>query len=509
MKTIKLTVLALFSFLALWSCNKKWDLYDEKPAYLASGTLLDLLKTDPELTQFVGLLKKTGYDSVLSRKDLFTVFAVRNGGFTGIDTSARTPALRKLIGMHIFPSAMRRETLNGMRIPALSGKYVRFAEAGGNITANNIAITGAGTQAVNGLAFKAAAAITASPTLYDVIAGNPNTSLFYSYIQASYTRTFDPVNNIILKYDSVGVPIYKTPYKYLENSEYVNLTKMLDESEESTFFIPTNEVILKVWDRMLAARLNNQAWVIPRITGAHPEVTVGDYYFRQNAEYRGDSLIVLDYLFRNIAFKGLLTSPVSGTASFTSRSGNQFTVSSAQVQSSGTASNGKYYLINDVTLPGSVYRKTFMYDPRFPLIYPFTPTLGAKTTNAFTNAGVNDVFDRFSQFDFGNFGGKIEYTIPLVTSGLYKVVLRTVPINAGGSVINTFYGTQALKQGINLSGLYTIQSNISIDVELGNISVAANGPVKLAIVCASFSPQSSNQYKINMNTIRLIPVDAL
>ena len=437
MRNIQTTVLVLL-ILCLCSCNKKSYISDMEPKYLQEGSLLDHLKKDAELTQFVSLLKKTGYDSVLIRKDLYTVLAIKNGSFNAIDTN-NVSELKKIIAMHILPSALAKEGLAGKRVMAISGKYIKFLELNGSVTANNVNVIGAGDRATNGLIYKVDNVIFSLPSLYDIISTDPKFSIFFNYIKSSYVSTFDPVNNTIIRYDSLGKPVYKQPWVLIYNSDYLNYSDLGDESEESTLFIPTNDAINVALGRLLAARGNNAQLIIPRISSVHRDTTAGGYYFSQNIPYRGDSTILKDYIFTNIIVKGSVNNLVSGINTFTSKAGNQYQVSSSQVQATAAASNGTYYTLNDITLPDLVYRKTFMFDPRtidpaFPVIF----SNGAATTNAFVTAALNATFDRYSQFNFNNVNAKMDFTFPFVTGGNYRVVLRHVP-NISGGIFNSSY----------------------------------------------------------------------
>jgi len=505
MKNIQTTVLVLL-ILCLCSCNKKSYLSDVKPAYLQEGSLFDHLKKDAELTQFVGLLKKTGYDSVLTRKDVFTVLAVKNGSFSAIDTN-NIPELRKIMAMHILPSAVARAGINGKRVMAISGKYVKFLDSNGALTANNVSFTGNGDKAINGLLYKADNVIASLPSLFDVISTDPKFSIYFNYILSSYVSTFDPLNNTIVRYDSIGRPVYKLPWVLINTSDFLKNSKLNDESEESTLFIPTNDAIKIALGRLTKARGNNLQLVIAKLRNSHPDTTSGGYYFAQNIPYRGDSTILKDYIFANNIIKGSINGLVSGPNSFTNKVGNQYVVSSDQVQTAATASNGAYYVLNDITLPDLVYRKTYMFDPqKIDPIYPFLYSNGAKNTNTFTAAPLNALYDRFSTFDFGNLNGILEFIFPFVTSGNYSVVLRVDPSSNNASFVNTSYNGQPLKQNVDVSYVYALQ-NVSFNVVLGTINVSNTGQVKISFTCSNISPLSTNNYKMYMNTIRLIPVN--
>lgn len=510
MKRIMKTVFLLALAISLFGCKKQLN-KDVNPQYLQSGSLYDFLKKDPELTQFVSLAKKAGYDSVLRQTRLYTVLAVKNGGFSNIDTN-NLALVKKVIGIHIIPTAIYKEKMNALRLPAISGKYVKFITASGTVTANSVAVTGNGDRVVNGVAYKIQTAIIPLPNIYEIISTDPNYSLYYQYVQKSYLQAFDPVNNIITKYDSVGKPVYKQPYKYIFTSQFIGYSKIDSEKVEQTVFIPNNAVVNKVMDLMLLARGGNQSLVIPALSNPHPEINIGGYFFGINIPYLGDSTIVKNYLFRNTIIDGTISSLAAGTNTFISKDGNPFTVTTAQVSGEGIASNGKYYILNDVTLPGSSYRKTFMLEMKNDLppsnpANPFVASVGAKSTVSTANSSGNNI-DRYTTFSLNNVGGRIDLTFPFVTKGDYQVVLRYVPGN--NAIINTFFNggiPTTLLQGFDPSNRYTQSTNLSLDQPLGRVTVTANGTAKFSIQCANSAPQSTNVYTVQVCSVKLIPLD--
>ena len=140
MKNIIRTIFLLaIGIISLYGCKKEIDKDLIELPYLTNGSLYEFLKKDPELTQFMGLVKKAGYDSVLRRIDMYTVLAVKNGGFTGIDTN-NLLNVKKVVGNHIVPSAIYKERMDQLRLPTVSGKYVKFMNALGIITANGVVV---------------------------------------------------------------------------------------------------------------------------------------------------------------------------------------------------------------------------------------------------------------------------------------------------------------------------------------------------------------------------------
>jgi uncharacterized surface protein with fasciclin (FAS1) repeats len=66
------------------SCSDAWEEhYATQPAQKSEQTLYQYIRTQAELSKFAALLEATGYDSVLSRTQTYTVWAPLNAAPKG------------------------------------------------------------------------------------------------------------------------------------------------------------------------------------------------------------------------------------------------------------------------------------------------------------------------------------------------------------------------------------------------------------------------------------------
>ena len=140
-KIVQFTIMAGLFLLLAYSCTKKsWDDHYAKPDYINQGSIVSFLAGKPAYSQFASLLRKTGNDSLLTQGGSYTVFALKNGSFSGIDTIINTVALKKIIGMHIVPFTVNKEKLVSGSYLSFSGKLLRFSTESGRSKVNNINI---------------------------------------------------------------------------------------------------------------------------------------------------------------------------------------------------------------------------------------------------------------------------------------------------------------------------------------------------------------------------------
>jgi uncharacterized surface protein with fasciclin (FAS1) repeats len=499
-------------FLIFFSCKKSWNEHYVKPEYLKNGSVFELLSKNPEYSEFTDLLKKTGYDSLLMSNSTFTVFAVKNGAFAGIDTTNVT-VLKKIIGMHIVNATVFSDGMNSNRVLAVSGKLLRFANTQTGQTVNTIPVTILNAKALNGVLQQVDKVILPAPSLYDIVATSPDLSFFKTFIDSSFTYVIDTEKNIRIGYDTANQPVYQQPIIYKQVSDYLTTTGIKDESVVRTVFIPANSVVNKALSNLLAARAGRTDLIIPRLPQKHNDTTIGYVFIPSWMPYTGDTAMLLDYLFKHPVIGEEIPALAAGENSFKNIGNNQFSVSSTQVQTNATyASNGIYYLLNDITLPDVIYRSRFMFLP-FPKVKnPSGSTIsnpniafsGGTNTSPSQSSNSSCYTGKYTRFNFNNVGGKVEFTFPFATKGYYKVNLKNY-LDNNGCMVSASYGGQQLKQNLNTSTQYAI-SAVMVDVDLGTINVPADGPVKITFTCTDVSPKTASKYEFCVDLVELVPV---
>lgn len=90
-----LSLSIILSFIAMTGCNDQWDDHVEVKTSTLSGTIMDAIAKDSNLSTFASMLKTTGYDYVLRSGSEFTVFAPNNDALSSYVTAS--DSIKKLI----------------------------------------------------------------------------------------------------------------------------------------------------------------------------------------------------------------------------------------------------------------------------------------------------------------------------------------------------------------------------------------------------------------------------
>ena len=489
-RTVQFSILAGLFMLIGYSCaEKNWNNYYTKQEYLKEGSAVSFLAGKPEYSQFTSLLKKTGNDSLLSQGGSFTVFAVKNGAFTGIDTTTNLIALKKIIGMHVLSITLFKEKLSGYYL-SIAGKPLRFSTESGINKVNTIKITDSGTRVFNGMVYDSENLILPLPNILDFLYSDSSYSYWKQLVDSSYTKVIDPALNIRTGYDTLGLPVYKPPFIYKLTSGYLSTVNIDKENILSTMFVPSATAMNDFYASMIAARGGDRNLIVPKVGALHGDTTIGGYFIPRNVAYQGDTAVFLTYLNNNVVVNKEISALLSGVNSFVNIAGNTIGVNKSDVvnNSARYASNGYLYTVNKLTLPDLAFRRSF-------IIYP-SPTLTNKANVRVTNPDYKNVAYRngftytatslpaesglFTTFDFKMIGAEMDITFPFIPKGNYKL---SIHLNNNGSNTGNVQGYfEVYYNSVMLTRFtdYTINAgNTNFKMFLSNLNVAVNGPVKI------------------------------
>jgi uncharacterized surface protein with fasciclin (FAS1) repeats len=518
-KTLKIRpnrLLPLLITLILFSCNdQKWDDYYSKPEYLKSGGIWETIKTIPNYREFASLLKKTGYDSILSQNKMLTLMVVPNGSFSTVDTSLNLSVLKKMIGQHILISALSKTDLNDARQASISGKYVRIKQINGSFTADGIKLNPVNIVTLNGIIHEINQVIIPKPNLLELIVNTPELSSYKAFIDSSVLKIPNPDLNIKLGYDSLNVPIYKEPIIYKSYSKYLSMIPLDLEQFATTVFVPTDNTVNSALAKLLEMRAGKADYLIPKLSKNHGDTIIGAYMVPKGLPYPGDASNVLNYIFSNCAYQGEIAS-LSGLNQFNNINGGKIFVTERQVKAKADASNGTCYSLNDISLPESVFRATFMFIPRVWVLDPVTkantkvvnPYIVYQGTTATAPAEAGEATcytGRKTAFDFKSVGGAVKFILPFVVKGKYKVILNYYT-DDNGCFVDIKYGNDYIFRNFNSSSQYIINKQMT-SFDLGLIEVATEGQVDFTFICSATSLKGAGRFQLHVDLLKLVPSD--
>lgn len=112
---------------ALAGCNDSWDdHYTDRSVTDGTATLLEQIKSDPELSTFAKMIEIAGYEQLLESSQTFTVWAPVNEALADVDLSDKAAVMRTLAN-HIARFNISTATPVDEGVKMLNGKLMYFS----------------------------------------------------------------------------------------------------------------------------------------------------------------------------------------------------------------------------------------------------------------------------------------------------------------------------------------------------------------------------------------------
>lgn len=163
----------------LSACSDTWDdHYADRQEQAGSLTLLDQIKTDPELSIFAKMIETAGYAEMLKSSQTFTVWAPTDAALQGTDLNDRA-AVARMLANHIARFNITTSTPEDEGVKMLNGKLMYFA---GDNSFGGARIGNADIHAKNGLMHKMLESIPYSYNFREYIDIHANTSKLSEFL---------------------------------------------------------------------------------------------------------------------------------------------------------------------------------------------------------------------------------------------------------------------------------------------------------------------------------------
>jgi len=234
-------ILLAFSLLLI-ACSNDWDSYyhgtNSGEEYL-NETVEQFFKSHPEYSTFYGELKNCGLDTVLTRDQQLTIWAVDNDGM-GKASYTKGDTLR--MKYHINHLAFTQSDLkDGLRLKSLNGVYLQISKKNDSLFVNSSQILES-FRLKDGVVHRISSLMKSRISLYDYIRTLDNDhSIIRDSIMKDCKRLFDKANSTPIGVDKTGNTVYDSAF-YVYHP-YFSTIDFHSEFTQVTFLLPSNKVI--------------------------------------------------------------------------------------------------------------------------------------------------------------------------------------------------------------------------------------------------------------------------
>lgn len=247
-----LAVLVLLC-ISLVACKDVWEDHNEIKDPVLTGTLMEQISENPDLTKFRDLLIKTGYDKVISSSQTYTVWAPTNAMLDDVMNENKVGTsdsmLAKFVSYHIArQSYFTRMTADtAIRIQTLNGKFITFTGNG----ADEAAILKADQYVGNGVLHVISQPVVARKNTWEMFESLTDESVKYqqAFLNSWNVRGFDVESSKQIGVNPQGSPIYDSVF-VTEKGFIASIANLKDESKQFTYFILTNNVYQQEFNKL-------------------------------------------------------------------------------------------------------------------------------------------------------------------------------------------------------------------------------------------------------------------
>lgn len=228
-----LKCIAVTLFAVSFAACDPWEEHTKLNDSNLDASVMDILKEHSNLSIFVSVLEKTGYDTVLIRSQVYTIFAPSDAAWNGVDTSD-IELMRSYVKNHITFQSIT--LIDGVftvsKVSMLNGKFLSL---NGNAIEGN-PLEQWNLLAGNGVVHILPALLEPRMNIWEFI----NQTEYSEFDQVNFLNTrkdstMDMENSYLLYLDGMGRPVYDTVW--IETNEWLSRYALNNEDSAYTFLL--------------------------------------------------------------------------------------------------------------------------------------------------------------------------------------------------------------------------------------------------------------------------------
>lgn len=250
MKNIKNSILCALLLACLPACEDTFNThYSEETGVAPKQNLWQLIEQESDLSVFAEMLRKTGYDALLSRTQAFSVWAPTNLALQGVDTTD-VKKMKDIVLTHIarfqYAAGNERDRL----VLTLNDKRIHFVAGGDRYTMNDSELLTTNQLANNGILHTMKEQVPFVKNLWEYLS-EPGMDSIRNYFDAFHLKVFIPGSSKEIDYvdgmavyDSVFVETNELFYQGMYGVGFLN-----NEDSLYTMILPNNTAWIKAYDQ--------------------------------------------------------------------------------------------------------------------------------------------------------------------------------------------------------------------------------------------------------------------
>ncbi|WP_372753382.1 fasciclin domain-containing protein [Labilibaculum sp.] len=210
--------------------------------------LKSLIAEDAELSTFYSLLQQTGYDTLLTYTQAYTVWAPTNDALATVsdDILNDADALYQLIGNHISRYSYTSSDIasEDILVKMFNDKYVENSMVDGTVYFDEAEVIEGDNLSSNGILHKIGDVVSVKSNIWNYLSEADGFSTLVDYISQYESIVFDADVSTIIGQNSLGKNVYDSVF--ISTNSYFDLVGDLNNEEERHSYIALSDDVYAV-----------------------------------------------------------------------------------------------------------------------------------------------------------------------------------------------------------------------------------------------------------------------
>ena len=250
-KLSSILITGLLFMVTLYSCSDVWDEhYSKSLGNKSELNLYEYIKAQPELSIFSQMIKIAGYDSILNKYQIYTVWAPVNSSLQNINLSD-VGLVSEIVKNHISRFSYPTSNISSKTIYMLDKKFLSFKRAGTGFTFGGINLLPAKSNIAtkNGILHFIDGYVPYATNIWEFIGKADGLDSLRAYLYSQNTYKFDLAASVEIGTNNHGQAVYDSVISF--SNEVLNKIGLLYQ-EDSTYttLLPTNAAWSKVYKQI-------------------------------------------------------------------------------------------------------------------------------------------------------------------------------------------------------------------------------------------------------------------
>lgn len=234
------------------SCSDAWEEhYIQQPSVKAENqTIAAYVASQDNLSVFSKMLSISGYDSILSKPQTYTVWTPVDAALSGINL-LDTALVRNIVSNHVTRFSYPTSNLSSKVIYMQARKFITFSRTGGGFTFGgyNLVPSQSNIALSNGLVHQLSGYVPYMDNLWEYILKAPGLDSLRLFLDSQSEYIFDSKNSVEIGTNEFGQAVYDSIITF--SNPILNQIGLLHLEDSSyTAILPTNKAWADAYNKV-------------------------------------------------------------------------------------------------------------------------------------------------------------------------------------------------------------------------------------------------------------------